>query len=572
MRVQQKAGFGLSLAALVAAVPALAADISAKSSIDAVTVFPDAATIARIAEIDLPAGATSLIFKDLPNAIDPGSLRVEGESNGKLSIGSVEARTSPADALPPDTAVESKLKSLRADREAAQASIDALEAKKAMIVRFGQTGPEKLAPDSAPLDIDKWSSAWDAVGKGLKQTGEDLRTAHAAARELDEQIRALEQGRQRPRPISGPHRDVVVELVAESALKGRVTLSYRVAGAGWSPTYDALLDTGAAGRKPTLELVRRAGVTQRTGEDWTGVSLTVSTVQSRRGVQPPDMETQRLAFWEPPQPVPMARGQLMKSAPAQNFAADALRQREDVPAAPAAAPVAPAQETQAVSQSTAYQASFRLPGRVDVASDGSVRNLRIGSRSLEVDLTAKTVPALDQTAYLSAHFTQDEYAPLLPGEISVHRDGMFVGRGRLGFTAPGDGADLSFGADDRIRVSRVPVRRKENEPTWFGQTKTEIREFKTVVRNLHDFPVKVNVVDQTPISENSAIVIEQLPTTTPPTEKIVADKRGVMGWTYAVAPGDAKELKLAYRMKWPADRDVMFQNVPNPKPPGAISQ
>ena len=91
------------------------------------------------------------------------------------------------------------------------------------------------------------------------------------------------------------------------------------------------------------------------------------------------------------------------------------------------------------------------------------------------------------------------------------------------------------------------------------------------MRNLHDFPVKVNVVDRIPISENSAIVIEQLPATTPPTDKIVADKRGVMGWTLSLAPNESKDVRLAYRMKWPADRDVVFQNAPNPKGP-ALTQ
>ncbi len=564
-------GYATSIAALLAAAPALSAQMQATSSIDAVTVYPDAATVTRIAEIDLPAGATSLVFADLPNAIDPGSLRVEGAANGQLGIGAVESRVSAAPVAPVNNALETKIKALRGEREGVQSALDALEAKKAMITRFGQTSPEKLSPDAAPLDIEKWSSAWDAVGKGLKQTGEDLRLARASLRDLDEQIRTLEQARQRPRPNAGPHRDVVVELEAGAPLKGRVSLTYRVAGAGWRPIYDALLDTGAASRKPSLELVRRASITQRTGEDWTGVSLSVSTVQARRGVQPPEMDTQRLAFWEPVPARPMARGQTFQKN--EVGAVSDQRLREDLPAsAPAPEALKPAQEQQADLQGNAYQAAFRIPGRVDVPTDGSTRNVRIGSRALEVDLTAKTVPALDQTAYLTARFVNEEDAPLLAGDISIHRDGMFVGRGRLGFAAPGDSADLAFGADDRIRVSRVPVRRKENEPTWFGQTKTEIREYKTIVRNLHDFAVKVNVVDQIPISENNAIVIEQLPATTTPTEKIVADRRGVMGWTYTVAAGEAKEIRLAYRMKWPADRDVVFQNVPNPKGPAPLTQ
>jgi uncharacterized protein (TIGR02231 family) len=141
----------------------------------------------------------------------------------------------------------------------------------------------------------------------------------------------------------------------------------------------------------------------------------------------------------------------------------------------------------------------------------------------------------------------------------VRRDNTFVGTGRVGLVAPGDALDLGFGADDKVKVTRVPLRRKENEPNWLGQTKVETREFKTSVKNLHDFPVRVTVIDQIPISENTAITVEQLPQTTPPTEKQVADKRGVMSWTFDLAPGEAKDIRLAYRMKWPGEREVVLE-------------
>jgi len=128
--------------------------------------------------------------------------------------------------------------------------------------------------------------------------------------------------------------------------------------------------------------------------------------------------------------------------------------------------------------------------------------------------------------------------------------------------APGEGFDLGFGADDRVTVSRVPVKRKENEPTWYNQTKIDQRDTKTTIKNLHDFPIKAVVVDRIPFSENSAITVEQLAQTTPPTDKQVGDKRGVLSWTFDLKPGEQKEIRLAWRMKWPADRDVTFQPAP----------
>ncbi|HMN73476.1 MAG TPA: DUF4139 domain-containing protein, partial [Rhodoblastus sp.] len=101
-----------------------------------------------------------------------------------------------------------------------------------------------------------------------------------------------------------------------------------------------------------------------------------------------------------------------------------------------------------------------------------------------------------------------------------------------------------------------------NEPTWYNQSKIDQRDYKTTVRNLHDFAIRAVVVDRVPFSENSAISVEQLPQTTPPTDKQVGDKRGVMAWSLDLKPGEQKDIRLAWRMKWPADRDVVFQPAP----------
>ena len=355
--------------------------------------------------------------------------------------------------------------------------------------------------------------------------------------------------------------------------KGKFTLTYRVAAASWRPLYDARLDTQGAGGKASLELVRRAEITQRTGEDWAGVTLTVSTLRARRGTQAPELQTQRLAFWEPP-----VAAQLGSSATTRNQAA-----RPAPP--PAAAPMSVdgrakmedglaqaeefrrAEEQQATTSGGAFQAAFQIAGRLDIPTDVSQKAFRISTAKLSPDLLVRATPSVDETAYLQARIKNEEEAPLLPGVINILRDGAFVGQGRLALVAPGDSTDLGFGADDRVTVKRVPIRRKENEPSWIGSTKTEQREFRTSVKNLHPFAIKVSITDQIPISENNAIVIEQLSTTTAPTEKIVNDRRGVMGWTFDLAPNASKDIMLAYRMKWPADREVVFQAVPNgPQP------
>ncbi len=74
------------------------------------------------------------------------------------------------------------------------------------------------------------------------------------------------------------------------------------------PLYDARLDTGAKDRKASLELVRRAEIVQRTGEDWANVALAVSTVRTARGGSAPNLNTVIVRYppTQLPRPVPVA--------------------------------------------------------------------------------------------------------------------------------------------------------------------------------------------------------------------------------------------------------------------------
>lgn len=540
---------------------ALAADLEALSKADAVTVYPDGAAVTRTVSVALPAGATTLVLRGLSGSIDPASVRVQGQGDGAMAIGSVETRPSQADARPAlDPELEKRISALKADRDGVAGQIEAAELKKKAIETFAQASPEKLGSEAKPLEIDRWSAAWDAVGDGAARVNEALRGLRTKARDLDEQIAALEQSRPRIAPPSSPRRDLLIAIETTGAVNGALTVTYRVAAANWRPVYDARLETGGKDRKPSLELVRRAQVTQRTGEDWSDVALSVSTIRAARGTQAPDV---------PPLTVNVFDPQVVALDAARSQQNKLMMERAAPPAAPSlaaprrdAAP-APVEAVEQVAQLDAgdFQASFRVAGRVTVPRDGAAKSFLLGSRKVEPGLLAKVVPALDETAYLEASFANEDEAPILPGDVALHRDGFYVGKGRLKLVAPGDKLDLGFGADDRIKVTRAPVKRKENEPSWIGSTKTDQREFKTTIRNLHDTPLRIAVIDRIPVSENSSITVEPLPGT-PPTEKIIADKRGVMGWTWDYQAGEQKEIKLGYRLKWPADRDIAIDGAP----------
>jgi hypothetical protein len=60
------------------------------SNIDQVLLFPDGAEISRVASIELPAGDHEVLLRGLPEHLDDATLRVEGEGDAPLTIGSVD--------------------------------------------------------------------------------------------------------------------------------------------------------------------------------------------------------------------------------------------------------------------------------------------------------------------------------------------------------------------------------------------------------------------------------------------------------------------------------------------------
>lgn len=547
---------------------AAAAETELTSRIDRVTVFPDGAVVTRQGKTNLLQGVSQIVLRGLPATIDPASIRVEGKGDGTFSVGAVDVRVTPGDAKPVlDSVLEEKLKTLRDEKEKLSGQIGAIESKRATIERFAQVGPDKLGPDGKALPVGDWPAVFEAIGTALVKVQDELRGTRNRLSDVEAEIASLERARPQAGRPGAPKRDVAISVEAPQPVAAEFTVTYRVTGANWTPTYEARLTT--TGEKPEIALTRRAEIRQRSGEAWDDVALTLSTTRSAGGTRAPDLTPMQVAFFEPSvvyesraragavAPAPMAAARAKAEAEA---AADAVAKQSQRSAAPK-----PAEVQVATIEAGAYQANFQVPGRATIPQDGSSKTVTLTQRKTEATLAARTVPELEQKAYLEASFVHEEEAPLLAGRVALHRDGTYVGMGQFGLVAPGDKVELGFGADDRIKVSFAPVKRRENEPSWLGQTRTDLREFRTVVKSLHTKLVKVTVLERIPFSESSGITVETIAAqTTPPTEKQVGDRRGVASWTFDLAAGAEKEIKLAYRIKWPGDRELSYEEQPLP--------
>ena len=539
----------LVVLAAFAAVPVWAADLDAASAVDAVTVYPDGASVTRVIALDLPAGDNTLVARDFPLALDPSSLRVEGEGGAKLTIGAIDTR--PPRAAPPVNLPEldKRIEALRDERANLTGAINAATARRKFAERFAEASPAGLGEKGEARPIAEWRAAFTAVAEEVASADTAIRDAERKQRDIDREIARLEQDRaQKP-----PNRlEVRIELAAAAATKATLRVTYNVRNARWAPLYDARLDTGTKDRKPALELVRRAEITQNTGEDWSNVALAVSTVRTARGGSAPELNSLIVQYPQPPQ-APRALGA------ASSLADGKLRAMPAPMAEPAEAMSKRADEQQAIAEVSGFQVMFKIPGRVSLGASEGAKSLRVSSANIAPDLSVRSAPVRDPAAFLEASFKQAEEAPLLPGRVAIYRDGVFVGRGQMTGAAKDETVRLGFGADDKIKIERTVVKRNEGSAGLIVTTsKTDERSFKTTIRNGHDFPIRIAIEDQLPVSENEEILVEMLPATTPPTTTNLRDKRGVLEWAFDAKPGEVRDIAFAWRVRWPKDKGVVM--------------
>ena len=541
----------LVVVAALAAAPARAADLDTSSAVDAVTVYPDGASVTRLITLDLPAGDNSAVLKDFPLTLDPSSLRVEGEAGAKLTIGAIDAKPPRAAAPVNLPELDRRIEALKDQRVDLQGAINAAAARRKFAERFAETSPAGIGDKGEARPIAEWRTAFAAVGEEVASADTAIRDAERKQRELDREIARLEADRAQKPPSK---LEVRIELAAAAATKATLRVTYAVRNARWTPLYDARLDTGARDRKPALELVRRAEITQNTGEDWSNVALSVSTVRTARGGRAPDLNSLIVQYPPPPRASASASGAMdsarlrtapLALAPAAKMAADALSERAD--------------EQQAAAEIGSFQVVFKIPGRVSLGASEGAKSLRVSGAMLTPDLAVRAVPVLDPTAFLEASFKQNEDAPLLPGRVAIYRDGVFVGRGQMTAAGKDETVRLGFGADDKIKIERSVVKRNEGSAGLIVTTsKTDERSFKTTIRNGHDFPIKVAIEDQLPVSENEDIQVEMLPSTTPPTTTNLRDRRGVLEWAFEARAGEVRDIGFAWRVRWPKDKGVVM--------------
>ena len=525
-----KLPFGALACAGLLYIPCGAGAQNAPSRIASVKVYPGSATVERVARI--PAGSRSYTFQCLPQGLDAASLQVSADAAVRIGESSVQVqdRDIAGGAGGCASPLDERWRQAQDEVANARAEVQALELAQSYLKATASGAPDGKAP--APALI---ASTTDALRRGAQ---DNLQRQHQAQRRLEAAELALKAvGAERDRLASPRARVSTVTVTLATERDADLRLSYQVRGPGWAPSYRATLDSATA----TVRLERLALVAQATGEDWSGVALTLSTGQPTRATAGGLPRPWRLDVAPPPPP----------AAPAPAYAAAAAAPAalaRSQPLAEAAPEPLPSFDVGVLD--TAYATEFSVPQRITVPSGGPRVTLALGQQDVRAQLLTRAVPAVEEAAYLVAQFAVP--AGVWPAAaVALYRDGAFVGNGRL------DGAELartglSFGRDERVLVRAEAPREHSASAGLTGATTERQIQRAYTVENRHDKPIALQVLDAAPLSQNEQISVQSR-YDPPPADSAWNQQPGTIAWSQPLAAGATARFGASHTIRYAKD-------------------
>ncbi|CUA77160.1 Protein F37C4,5 [Caenorhabditis elegans] [Rhizoctonia solani] len=557
--------------------------------IEAVSVFQsDRAEIKRRVNLDLKKGQNHVHIERLPSCLNGDSIRVDGTGTAVIfdvvyHAPSYSASSSSDESV---TTAQHALEALQKERDIAREQSQFLGS-------YGKTLDSKnVNIEDVQRFLDMFGPRQIAVAKRIQELDVQIKQA---SQELDEaRSKVYEDKRGEKRGTR-----VTVTVLAETDGKAELMLTYVVSNASWTPLYDiraAIAKSPDATSKMILHY--RASITQTTGENWPEVALTLSTASPQLGSKVPTLSPWKIGFPAPPPPPGQAQPAARMYKSESRFVEQYEREEsdDDMGFGLFDDELAPAMAARTAHVATAgvLSATFGIPGRSDIPSDGGSHKVVVAVLDLEAELEWICVPREKESVFLTCKVVNSSEFTLLPGEASVFMDDNFVSKSRIEHVSPNDSFKTSLGVDSSLRVTYPPAKTLNRTMTQSSfsflareRQSVSAQSQRITIRNSRLTTVSdLRVVDHLPVSTDAKLKVNviapggldvhQAPSspTRPESEVKKNDKErpwtdarkgvkarwapldvggeGTVEWKCEIGPSEETELELAWEVLAPA--------------------
>lgn len=551
MSTRQKQVFAV-VAVLVVLAAGSASAVVVDTEIDRVVVFRDRAEVTRVGRIKLDAGDHKLELKRLVGGLMPESLRISAEGTVEALIGGMDIDQEFLEKNSEERTreLEDKIRDLEDELRRIKDDGVVLDRQNEFLVALRARKGDEASKDIVEKkpDVDDWQAMVDFLGTNHAALAEKRFAGEIRQREISSKLDVLRAELDTVRSKAGTRLwNVNAAMSVPSSGTIDVALTYVVHGASWTPIYNARYIED----KKIVDLSYLARVRQATGEDWTDVTVALSTAEPRIGAQIPDLQPWRLAFARPRRPA-MRRSRAKTPLSAVTLGARAVRESADV----AKEEMAKAGYVTAQADTRGTVVQFAVPGRQSIPADNREHRVAVMQANLDCEAQYVSVPKLSPHCYLETAIENTLDAPLLAGPVNVFVGPNFTGQSHTKTIGLGEKFDLSFGVDEGIKVEREELTNERADAGLLGRNVRWTRTYKLKVAH-HKSQVQTIVVrDQVPLSQDEDIAVTLTGMSHPPIEQKEHTEQGLLEWKFDINPTQEREIMFGYVVEYPKDKTV----------------
>jgi uncharacterized protein (TIGR02231 family) len=550
----------------------------AASRVTHVTVYQNTALVTREVDVPVGKGAMELTVSPLPAQTQDSSLYSEGTDGIRVLTTRYRTRPIKEDTHEEVRKIEAQIKELQLAAQKLQSQIMVAEQNIAMMTKLEAFTGATLNHSTEKGQINAESAITLA-----KYVMESRQKESSNLTALRQQLEAnKEQLQFAQRELSGlsahpskTERDAVIVVHKSNEATGKVKLHYLVNAASWRPQYKFRANK----EKDPVGLEYLAAMMQQTGEDWTNISLTLSTAQPALNAAPPDLRCLSVSVApltpgkQAPNPMQMAQQAEVQQRSRDGRAKAQFefnRGNYGVGNTFANEAAALEQGWQLLNVDTRQQdlspeaegpsVTYHLPAKLSIPSRNDEQVIEVAKIEMTPDYFYKAVPVLTKHVYRLANLTNKSTHVLLPGEATMYVGTDFVGRATLPLVAAGEQFTIGFGVDPQLQVQRQMVDRTR---TTQGANQVLKYDYRILVSSYKAEPVKMQVWDRLPHTENEVVGVNLLKAQ-PEISKdplYVREERpkNLLRWDVTVEPAMSGEKALAITYDFKLELDKHMQ-------------
>ncbi|MDN3581332.1 DUF4139 domain-containing protein [Mucilaginibacter flavus] len=505
------------------------------SKVQKVTVFLRGAQVSRTAQVSINAGTSDLVFDGISPGIDVNSIQVH--ANGEFTVLSVKSEINYSEAL--KSAKAKQIEDLRALQKGIRDKTDMLS----NMISIYQTEEAVLAknqfvrPENQNLDVAKLKLALDFQTERLTSLRQKERLINNQVTALNDEFQKYEDQINiinQQEDVSSAN--IIVTVASKIALQSAFTLSYVVGNASWYPSYDIR----AKNVNSPVTIVYKANISQKSGEDWRNVKLSLSTGNPSVNNVKQELNPYFVNF------TPKYEKNYSQSTGSVSSLSEVAvvgyssRNKEYT---------FPVQVNMVENQTNV---EFNIDNPYSIKDDGKVCQVEINQVATNASYQYFVVPKLSTDVFLTARITDWNKFNFLSGEANLYYEGTYVGKSKIDTRGTNDTLSLPLGVDKNILVKRTLEKGFVDRS---GSNAKETRNWLIEVKNRKNQKVNLLVEDQVPVSQNALVIVDVQNTSGAKPD----DATGKLSWNFLLNSQDDKKVQLKYLVKYPKDQSVIVQ-------------